>query len=224
MLSNVFRKIISARHVLSAYHCTFNGQETDGESPCDHSDGPLIELKVKINIFEFKLVCQRIGDIILSYYVLIRKENCCSGKELLQLWWHRQILLHTNHWLHQQYQHHHHNRIVFKNTKNWGTWYILLNHKYSGCKIQDKDKQYNSDIPASDVKAPEHANLVAHDFQSHDFAMLILKVAICSDSNITFNWKLSPLFSRPLLSSLPEFVQSAFLSRQLLLGLPDILA
>ena len=78
VLSNVFRKIISARHVLSAYHCTFNGQETDGESPCDHSDGPLIELKVKINIFEF-------GDIILSYYVLIRKENCCSGKELLQL-------------------------------------------------------------------------------------------------------------------------------------------
>ena len=33
--------------------------------------------------------------------------------------------------------------------------------------------------PTLDVKAPEDAGLVESDFQTHDFAMLILKVTIC---------------------------------------------
>ena len=34
----------------------------------------------------------------------------------------------------------------------------------------------NKKIPASDVKAPKHAHWEGGDYQSHDFALLVLKV------------------------------------------------
>ena len=99
--------------------------------------------------------------------------------------------------------------------------YLSLIYKYTMYTRWNRDSQPNKERPTSDVKTPAHANLVAHDLQSHDFAMLILKVTTTRSTqyhqdfwNSTFSLDFFP--PRPLPSSLPEFVQFAFLSRYLM--------
>ena len=92
---------ISAQHVLSAYHCTFNPEKSDGESPCDHSDGSLIHTHLKLKIILKILLRNCLNWSEKRLAVLGR--NSFKFEDIdkyysIPIIGNRQILLYTNHW------------------------------------------------------------------------------------------------------------------------------
>ena len=77
------RNEISARHLLSAYHCTYNHESGDGSKPCDHSDGGCFFLRQISSLISMSSLLSPCLDDDLGKRVAVLGRNDFNYREAL---------------------------------------------------------------------------------------------------------------------------------------------